>query len=120
MKAGTVQRPSSRASRRSGINGIKGQVPAERAYFRLLTWMFTLFNSLRVLAYLPTVWAIQTSADSSQHSLWTWFIWLGANVTMGAWLYEHNGGRINRAIAVNIGNATMCLVTVLVITAHRW
>ena len=88
-------------------------------YLRLLTWSFALFNSLRVAAYLPTIWAVYQSGDSSQHSLWTWCSWLGANVTMAAWLYEQNGQRLGRAVVVNIGNAAMCAVTVTLIVAHR-
>lgn len=88
-------------------------------YLALLTWAFTLFNSLRMLAYLPTLWAIHTSADSSQHSLWTWCTWLGANATMALWLYEQNGQRVSRAVLVNFGNATMCTITVALIAAHR-
>jgi hypothetical protein len=91
-----------------------------RVYHAVLTWAFTLFNSLRVLAYLPTMWAIQTSGDAAQHSLWTWCTWLGANATMAAWLYERNGGRVDKAVAVNAGNAAMCLLTVLLIAAHRF
>ena len=96
--------------------------PAARSrtvYLAVLTWAFTLFNAVRMLAYLPTVWAIHASGDSSQHSLWTWFTWLGANVTMAAWLYEQNGQRLSRAVAVNLGNATMCATTVALIAAHR-
>jgi hypothetical protein len=89
------------------------------AYLALLTWAFTLFNSVRTLAYLPTMWSIWASGDSSQHSLWTWCTWLGANATMAAWLYEHNGQRINRAVTVNIGNAAMCAATVVLIGMHR-
>jgi hypothetical protein len=88
-------------------------------YLAVLTWAFTLFNSLRAVSYLPTMWAIQASGESSQHSLWTWCTWLGANVTMAAWLYEQNGQRLGRAVIVNIGNATMCAVTVALIVAHR-
>ena len=84
-----------------------------------LTWAFTFFNSVRMLAYLPTTWAIFSSGDSSQHSLWTWFTWLGANATMAAWLHEHNGHRIDKAVVVNIGNALMCLATLIVILAYR-
>ncbi len=89
-------------------------------YLRLLEWAFTLFSSVRVLAYLPTTWAIHTSGDSSQHSLWTWCTWLGANATMAAWLHAHNGGRMNKAVLVNAGNATMCGLTVAVILAYRF
>ncbi len=91
-----------------------------RVGLRLLTWAFTLFNSIRMLAYLPTTWAIYTTGDSSQHSLWTWCTWLGANATMAAWLHEHNGRRFDKAVLVNIGNAAMCFLTVLVILHHRF
>lgn len=88
-------------------------------YLLVLTWAFTVFNSLRVLAYLPTLWAIHASGDSGQHSLLTWITWLGANLTMAAWLHEHNGRRTNRAVVVNLGNAAMCAATAAVITWHR-
>jgi hypothetical protein len=108
-------RPQSAAPRRQdGPDAHRRQL-----YLAVLTWAFTLCNSLRVIAYLPTMWAIHASGDSSQHSLWTWFTWLGANVTMAAWLYEQNGQRLSRAVVVNIGNATMCAVTVVLIAAHR-
>jgi len=38
---------------------------------------------------------------------------------MAAWLYEHNGQRMNRAIAVNLGNAAMCVGTCTLIVACR-
>jgi hypothetical protein len=93
--------------------------PRRSAYLSVLTSAFTLFNSVRVLAYLPTVWAIVQSGDSSQHSVWTWLTWAGANATMAAWLYEQNGRRGNRAVAVNACNATMCALTLVTILAHR-
>jgi hypothetical protein len=95
-------------------------VAPRKAYLTLLTWAFTLFNSVRALSYLPTLWAIHASGDSSQHSLVTWLTWLGANVTMALWLYEHNGQRCNRAVMVNVGNAVMCLVTSLLIAWYRF
>lgn len=88
-------------------------------YLSALNWAFALFNSVRMAAYLPTIWAIHTNADSSQHSLWTWLTWLGANATMAAWMYEQNGQRANRAIVVHIGNAVMCTATVVLIAAFR-
>lgn len=88
-------------------------------YQQLLTGLFTLFNTVRVLAYLPTLWAIFTSGDSSQHSLLTWLTWVGANATMAAWLYEHNGRRLNKAIAINLCNAAMCSATSVLILCCR-
>ena len=90
-----------------------------RMYLTVLTWAFTLFSSVRVAAYLPTLWAIWTSGDASQHSLWTWLTWLGANATMAAWLHERNAGRVDRAVAVNVCNALMCLCTAVLIVAFR-
>lgn len=85
----------------------------------VLTWSFTFFASVRVLSYLPTLWAIHLSGDSSQHSLQTWATWLGANLTMAAWLYEHNGQRVHRAVVINLSNAAMCAATIGLIVRHR-
>lgn len=83
---------------------------ANSLYLTVLTWAFTAFGSLRVVAYLPTLWAILHSGDSSQHSLWTWFLFAGGNATMAAWIFEKNGGRACRAVVVNAFNAAMCLM----------
>ena len=88
-------------------------------YLRLLGCAFAFFSTMRLVAYLPTIAAIVRSGDSAQHSLWTWLTWCGANATMAAWLYEHNGRRGNRAIAVQLGNAAMCLVGTVVILVYR-
>lgn len=89
-------------------------------YLRVLTWAFSLFNSVRVFAYLPTLWAICASGDASQHSLLTWLTWAGANATMAAWLYENNGQRVNRAVVVNSCNASMCVLMVVTILFYRF
>jgi hypothetical protein len=39
---------------------------------------------------------------------------------MAAWLCEHNGQRVDSAVAVNLGNAIMCLGTALLIVCYRW
>lgn len=91
-----------------------------QVYLVLLAWSFNVFNSVRVFAYLPNLMTIHHSGDSSQHSLWTWLILAGANATMSAWLYEHNGQQMNKAIAVSIGNAAMCAMTAVVIAAYRF
>lgn len=108
------------ASPAASVAVVAGPTSRRRVGLRLLSWAFTLFNSIRMLAYLPTTWAIYTTGDSSQHSLWTWCTWLGANATMAAWLHEHNGHRFDKAVLVNIGNAAMCFLTVLVILQHRF
>lgn len=53
-------------------------MPAARAiYLKFLTPAFALFSSARVVAYLPTIWAIHETGDASQHSVWTWLTWAG-------------------------------------------
>lgn len=86
----------------------------------LLATAFAGFNLLRVVAYLPTLWAIASSGEADQHSLFTWIVFCGANTTMALWLYEHNGGRIDRAIAVNALNALMCAGISACIAWIRW
>lgn len=92
---------------------------AERLYLDLLTWSFTVCSSLRVVSYLPAIASIVASGDSSQHSLWTWGTWLCSNLTMAAWLWEHNGRRMNRAVCINLCNALMCALTVGAVAAYR-
>ncbi len=92
---------------------------SRRTYLTVLTWAFTLFNSIRLVSYMPTMWSIQVSGDSSQHSLWTWCIWFGANLTMAAWLYEQNGQKPSRPAMVSVGNAILCAVTVVLVAIHR-
>jgi hypothetical protein len=88
-------------------------------YLRVLIWSFTLCNTARVISYVPTMFAIQVNWDSSQHSLWTWCTWLGANITMAAWLYEKEGRRLTAATLVSIGNAAMCAATLTLIVSVR-
>lgn len=88
-------------------------------YLTALGYLFAFFSTVRVLAYLPTLWAVVQSGDSSQHSLLTWLTWAGANVTMAAWLYEQQGQRWNSAVTVNLVNATMCIATFVAIWALR-
>jgi hypothetical protein len=97
-----------------------GATEPRTAYLRVLAWSFALFSSIRVVAYVPTLWAIQTSGDASQHSLWTWITWTGANATMAAWLFEQNRQRMDRAMVVSLCNAAMCLCTTLLIVFYRW
>jgi len=85
----------------------------------VLNWAFNFFNSVRVLAYLPTMHAIVSQRDSSQHSIWTWLVWIGANATMAAWVYEHNGHRCDKAVLASVANALVCVLTLGVIVSYR-
>ncbi len=91
----------------------------ESLYLAMVNWAFALFSSTRLLTYLPTLWAIHQSGDSSQHSLWTWVAWVGSNAAMAAWLFENNQRRFNKAIVVTMGNSMMCLATCVLIVWYR-
>lgn len=91
-----------------------------RRSLSLLSGTFALFNGLRIVAYLPTLAAIQGSGHADQHSLLTWFIFLGANLTMALWLRQQNGARLSRAVAVNAFNALMCGAIAASIVWVRW
>lgn len=93
--------------------------PVRRVYLKALVVAFALLNSCRILAYAPTLMAIYASGDSSQHSLWTWGIWCGSNLTTAAWLYETQGRRMGRVAAVSVSNAAMCAIAVLLILVFR-
>lgn len=92
---------------------------ARRRYLQVLTWAFTLFSSVRVLSYLPTLWALLESGQSEQHSLWAWGMWACSNATMTAWLYEEAGQCWSRAVAVNALNTSMSAAVFVVIAALR-
>lgn len=94
--------------------------PSPTRSLPLLSAAFALFNSLRIVAYLPTLAAIQASGQADQHSLFTWLSFLGANLTMALWLHEQNGRRMNRAVAVNAFNALMCGAIAASIAWLRW
>jgi hypothetical protein len=118
----TVQIPPGRtahAANRRPAHEVTTERASRWSYLKALTFAFALFSSVRVVAYLPTIWAIQQSGDASQHSIWTWLTWAGANATMGAWLYEQNGQRVNRAVIVSLCNASMCMATTALIVFYR-
>lgn len=106
-----------------GTAGIETERPAPspgRVRYRIaLDWVFASSSALRLLTYLPMLWAIHASADSTQHSLLTWLAWLTWNLVMAAWLYEHNGRRVDKAVRVTLGNASMCAAASVLIAWYR-
>jgi hypothetical protein len=89
------------------------------SYGLLLSWAFTLSNTLRVAAYVPTLWAIYLAGDSSQCSVWTWIALAGSNLAMAAWCFEGNGRRLNAMVVTNLANVGLCLGTISVIAWYR-
>lgn len=93
--------------------------PPAASSLDLLALAFTVFNGLRTLAYLPTIWSIVQSGQSDQHALFTWISWFGANATMAAWVYR-GSRRCDRVVLVNVSNAVLCLATAVVIAWYRF
>lgn len=89
------------------------------AYLSVLLWAFVTFNVLRLLTYLPMLWAIHTSARADQHSLLTWVGWTLSNLTMALWLHERSPHRLDGAVLLNFGNAAMCAIASLLIAWYR-
>lgn len=94
--------------------------PSSSRYLQVLTLAFTAFSFLRVVSYMPAMLAIWQQGDSSQHSLLTWVIWTGSNLTMCAWLFEQNGRRMNGASWVCLANTAMCASTLALVLAFRF
>jgi hypothetical protein len=99
------------------MSGVPPRV--EPRYQRGLFGAFALFNALRVVSYFPTFWAIHASGDSSQHSLWTWFIWSGSNLLTGLWHLERQQRRLDCTAAVLLVNAAMCAAAFVLVAAYR-
>lgn len=94
------------------VNGWRG------TYLSWLCAAFALFNAVRVLTYLPTLWAIDRSASSDQHSLLTWGAWLMANLTTGLWQYEQRR-RVDPIVWSSWANAAMCGAVLVLIAWYR-
>ncbi len=89
-------------------------------YRKWLARLFACTSALRIASYLPVVTAIVASGDSAQHSLFAWGLWLISHLTMAAWMYEQNQRRSNTAIAVVLGNAVMCGLTLALVAWYRF
>jgi len=89
-------------------------------YATVLSWAFLATNSIRVLAYLPTIKKLlRAEATADCQSQLTWLLWAAANVTLAMHLFESNLREINEMILITGANALMCCVCLyLVRRAH--
>lgn len=87
---------------------------------RVLDVAFHVFSVVRLACFVPALLALYISGNADQHSLWTWAGWLGANLTMAAWLFEHNGRRVSPAACASVAAAAMCAAACTMIAAYRW
>ncbi|TPO03320.1 hypothetical protein [Mesorhizobium sp. B1-1-5] len=80
-------------------------------------YLFTLFNGLRVVSYLPQILRVARDENgASAISYTTWLLWTGANATTGL----HAGVNLDDPIlaAINWLNAVCCAL-VIALTARK-
>lgn len=89
-------------------------------YATLLSWAFLATNSMRILAYLPTIKKLlRSEATADCQSQLTWLLWSASNVTLALHLFESNHRQLNEMILIASGNALMCCICLyLVRRAH--
>jgi hypothetical protein len=85
-----------------------------------LSWAFLATNSMRILAYLPTIKKLlREEATADCQSQLTWLLWSASNVTLALHLFESNHRQLNEMILITSGNAVMCCICLyLVRRAH--
>lgn len=84
----------------------------------LILCIYSLFNALRVVSYLPQIVQIARDQDGAKAiSLTTWWLWVGANGTtvLYAWV---NLGDLPLA-ALNGMNTLACLVVIALTISKR-
>lgn len=85
----------------------------------LLAGSFILFNTLRVLFYLPQIGKLVKARNNlATHSLFTWFSWVFANLTTGLLFYQQSN-RLDDKVLLNMASAFMCAVVVGIILYKR-
>lgn len=85
-----------------------------------LSWAFLATNSVRILAYLPTIKKLlHEDVTADCQSQLTWLLWSASNVTLALHLFESNQRQLNEMILITSGNALMCCICLyLVRRAH--
>ena len=91
-----------------------------KTYIAALNRFATLTGGIRALTYVPTIFTLMASANSNQHSLWTWFSWILASGTMSLLLYERNDRKVDSVILIQLTNTFMCVVTTAVVLWYRF
>lgn len=98
-----------------------GQSPLWIAGASLVALSFVVFNTIRILLYLPQLRTCWNDANGcSAINLGTWSSWIFANLSTSLYmgLFQHDA----LGAALNAGNAAMCVATVAVtlFKRRRW
>jgi len=79
---------------------------------------FVVFNSLRILLYLPQLRTCLRDAEGCPTiNLWTWNSWVIANSSTGLYVWIFWGDVWG--LLLNLGNASMCAAVVVVTVLKR-
>jgi hypothetical protein len=79
--------------------------------------LFTLFNGLRIVSYLPQIYRVATDTNgASAIACSTWTLWTAANASTGFYAWVNLGDPT--LAAINVFNA-FCCALVIVLTAIK-
>jgi hypothetical protein len=93
----------------------------QAAYLDALMCAFVFWNSVRILADVPTLLLLLKPGASADHySIATWTSWVSSNATLALYLFEAGGSTMNTLVLLNTGNALMRFVTCALIVRLRW
>ena len=90
-------------------------------YADVVAMIFTVSNSLKALAYVPTIRKLVTlKQPAAGQSELTWMMWIVCNASLTLHLYELNGRAVNLLIASTVASAVMCLLCWVLIRRASW
>ena len=81
-------------------------------------WLFTIFNVLRIVSYLPQIYRVATDPyGASAIAYSTWSLWTAANASTA--LYAAYNVFDLPLAAINLLNAVCCLLVILLTICKR-
>ena len=96
----------------------EGEPVAVIAAGAVVALSFLVFNGLRIVLYLPQLRSCWNDRHGcSTINLWTWSSWIVANLSTALYMWVFLGD--GWGLLLNLGNALMCLATVVVTVIRR-
>jgi hypothetical protein len=80
-------------------------------------YLFTIFNGLRIISYLPQIYKIALDTNgASAISYSTWFLWTAANGSTAVYSFSNLG---DITMGLTNGFNALCCVVVVALTAFK-